>query len=146
MKKIIFVCTANICRSVMAEYIAKDVNKNPKLKIDSAGICVIHKTDMDNNTKVALHNLNIFPKKHISKSFTAKMLKKNNIVITMTKTLADIIGHYSNVFCLKEIIGTDIEDIYKSEQKVYDETSIILKENMEKIIKKAENYFENSNR
>lgn len=64
MKSILFVCLGNICRSPLAEGIAKEIFKQKGLnvKVDSAGIGSWHigKTPCANSIKVAkLHNIDI---------------------------------------------------------------------------------------
>ena len=56
MKKILFVCTGNTCRSPMAEIIFNRIceEKNLPYKGDSAGICTISGLPMADNSKIVL--------------------------------------------------------------------------------------------
>ena len=46
MKKILFVCHGNICRSVMAEYIMKNLDKDNKFYVES---CATTKEEIGND-------------------------------------------------------------------------------------------------
>jgi len=64
MKKILFVCLGNICRSPLAEGIAKDINEKRKLgyMIDSAGTGMSHvgETPCEDSRIIArMHNIDI---------------------------------------------------------------------------------------
>lgn len=77
MKKIKFVCLGNICRSPLAEGIAKNIayKNNIKIDISSAGTSNFHEGESphENSQKIAIiHGIDIsnFKSKHIKKDST----------------------------------------------------------------------------
>ena len=116
MKKILFVCTGNTCRSPMAESILKHLIKEKNLKdikVSSCGTNAQIGQPMSENAINALKNMNILPLKHKAKQFDEKMLENFNLILTMTKVHKDAIGNYKNVFTIGEFTSLgDISDPY----------------------------------
>ena len=146
MKRIVFVCTGNTCRSPMAELILKDKLKLAGItdvKVASAGLCANPGAKISKNSAVALKQLGIKSYSFRSKQLTPKILKNSSLTICMTEDhvryLQAYFGEYSNVLGIKEIFGEDILDPYgydlptyiKTSHKIEDACGIIL----EKILK-----------
>lgn len=88
MKKIVFVCLGNICRSPMAEFVMKDLVKKAnienKICITSAGTSGEHNGEgMHYGTKNKLSSLNIEHKGFISKKLTQNLCDESDFLITM---------------------------------------------------------------
>jgi len=86
MKSILFVCLGNICRSPLAEGIAREYIKNNNLNIDvdscGTGNWHIGEAPCDNSIKVAeIHNVDI--SKQRSRQITPEDLKKYEIIIAL---------------------------------------------------------------
>lgn len=126
MKKIIFVCTGNTCRSPMAEVMAAELWQG-KAEVCSRGLG--HSgMPMSESSKNALEKYGFKPKKHFSKALTLKELEECDIVLTMTEAHKNIIrseaSEFANkVFTLCEYAGQqgDIPDPFMQPQWVYDE-------------------------
>lgn len=90
MKKILFICTGNTCRSAMAEAIAKHVAKKKKLEINVYSAGTSAKTDhpMTREAKQALNTL-LIPYKHKSKRVTLDDLCDADVIFTMEKQHID---------------------------------------------------------
>lgn len=123
MKKICFVCTGNTCRSPMAENLLKDKLKKQKIKlfqILSAGI-MADGSPTSSETIAVLRKNGIPAKPKKSKTISASLLKKNDILfLTMTTGHKQHIRH-NNVFSLGEFIGgADIPDPYGRSPEAYE--------------------------
>ena len=109
--KVVFVCTGNTCRSPMAEYLMKDYCKKKNLKIyaESRGLACSNGKPISENSLIALSNVGIDAKEHVSSSFTLKDLFDADLVVTMTQSHKDaLIYHFNageNVKTFGEITG-----------------------------------------
>lgn len=110
MKKILFVCLGNICRSPMAEFVFKDIvkkeGKEKKFYIESAATSTEEiGSDMHYGTKEILDRYHIPYKKH-----TARQLKKEDY-----DKFDYIIGMDSgNIRGILRIVGEDNQNkVYK---------------------------------
>lgn len=123
MKKIMFVCTGNTCRSPMAEAILKHLIKEKGLKdikVYSCGVAAEIGKPMSKNAVLALQNIGIKPHNHKAKQWENKMLEENNLIITMTKAHKDITGGGKNVFTISEFTSLpDIADPYGMPEENY---------------------------
>ena len=93
MLNILFVCTANTCRSPMAEFIAKNIFKHENLeaKVNSAGTITIDGEKVSENAVNALTDLKLLDTElkneileHRSKAIDFDMIIENDFIFTMT--------------------------------------------------------------
>ena len=79
-KTILFVCTGNSCRSVMAEYLLRDKMKGRKdVEVLSAGTGVFFRSSASSETISVLKQRSIDATKHLSRPVTSLLLKKSAI-------------------------------------------------------------------
>ena len=87
MKKIIFVCYGNICRSPMAEFVMKHLVRqaalDDKILVESAGTDPAVGTPMSNGTRQQLVEHNIPVARKTSAQFTVDHYKKFDYIIGM---------------------------------------------------------------
>lgn len=125
MKKICFVCSANECRSPMAEKIfqkmLKDVNvKN--IKVSSAGIGADEGAQMTLKAKRALKNLGYSAGRKKSRQLTE--ISPQVLYVAMSSEEKNYLKK-KNIHTLGELTGgTDIADPYGQNQQAYDKTAI----------------------
>ncbi|MDC0535096.1 hypothetical protein OAO18_04705 [Francisellaceae bacterium] len=142
-EKILFVCTGNTGRSVMAEYYANDYaqKKNLDIKATSAGVNVDPKDiKPEKNAKVVMNQQGINIKDHVAQQANIENLKNANLVITMTakqkQALLKIDPKATNIFTLNQCSNDgneDIEDAYGKSVTVYEETRNEIETDIKKI-------------
>ena len=86
MKKVLFVCTANICRSPMAEAIFNALTEDGDLpfRAESAGTAALEGRAMAPNAVAALEEAGIYPGPHGARRVSDLMLEEFELVLTMT--------------------------------------------------------------
>jgi len=141
MKKILFVCAGNTCRSPMAEAVAKNIIKEKDIKnirVSSAGISANPMQHVSVNAKKALKlaGINFV---HKARLLNEAMIRQNDIVLTMTAEQKAAYCKFPNVFSVKEFTGlNDILDPYGKDLKVYIETLNEIKKAVNIVIEKIE--------
>ena len=116
--KIVFVCSANACRSPMAEGFARRLlseNGVSSLRVDSAGLDAFEGTPPTQETIEIMKARGVDITSHRSKPFNPR-LGKNDMVLTMTKSqkeriLAEHPALAGRVFMLDEYARNKPEDI-----------------------------------
>lgn len=116
MKKILFVCTGNTCRSPMAESILSHLLKEKGIEgfeVSSCGLAAVEGQPMSENAKKALECLGFTPKEHRARMFKKDFIGEHNLILTMTDAQKRFIGDYKNVMSIPEFTGVgDIDDPY----------------------------------
>ena len=125
MKKIMFVCTGNTCRSPMAEYILKDFIKKAQIediKVTSAGVMANEEDKISQNASVALKKLGITVRRFKPKRPTEDLCRKQNAVICMSANHKKYFIGFNNVYTIDELTGLgEIPDPYGKDQTAYDQ-------------------------
>lgn len=85
MRRILFVCTANICRSPMAETIFNALAKDKGLafRARSAGTAALVGKPMAPNAVAVLEELGIYPEDHQARQVDRAMLAEAELVLAM---------------------------------------------------------------
>lgn len=121
MIKICFVCSGNICRSIMAERLMKKILKEKGIKdinVSSKGL----NANGDNISKNAKDALKFYGANYKNrKSIKLKKIDNNTLYITMTEQQKQFI-HSPKVISYSSLIGKEIKDPYGYEEKVYLQT------------------------
>jgi len=86
VKKILFVCTAGVCRSPMAAAIfdALAEDRGLPFRAESAGVAALEGNPMAPNAAAALAEVGIYPKEHRARQVSAPMLEEASLVLTMS--------------------------------------------------------------
>ena len=148
MKKILFMCTGNTCRSPMAQYYmqkrVKDLKKEDEYFIDSCGMFAIDGEVPTLRAVQAMYSLNVDMRAHRAKSILKVDLKDYDLIITFTMKQKKNVMNYCQsvrrkVFTLIEYskpntVIKDIVDPYGHNLEAYKECSRTIARYVDKII------------
>jgi protein-tyrosine-phosphatase len=146
MPSILFVCTANICRSPMAMALFKNKVENDLLdwRIESAGTWANEGLPASNNSQQTLNDYGIDLSSHASRSVERISLTDYDLILVMEQGHKEALKvEYRNisdrVYLLYEMVGLirDVHDPYGGRLVDYtetaDEINQILTEGLDKI-------------
>jgi len=147
-KNILFVCTGNSCRSVMAEALFKKMMRDQNrddVNVSSAGIMSLHGLVASQGAKEVLAKEGIDVSRHIAHEVTKEMLLRSDFILVMERlqenAILKIAAEVKNrVFLLKEFAkidenNLDIEDPMGKPVDFYEETFASIKEALERVSK-----------
>ena len=85
MKKVLFVCTANVCRSPMAQAVFNALAEDEGLhfRAQSAGTAALEGEPMAPNAAAALEEAGIHPRLHRARRVSATMMEEAELVLAM---------------------------------------------------------------
>ncbi len=146
-KTILFVCTGNSCRSVMAQYLLRSMLAGRKdVEVLSAGTGVFFQTTASAETIAVLKEDGIDASQHISTAINSILLKKSDLIFVMTRNhhqqvLDRVPQVEQKVYLLREFIDTpaglvdsDVPDPIGQPHYAYKECLAIIKEAIHKIV------------
>lgn len=146
-KVILFVCTGNSCRSVMAKGILeKKLKEKGRLDVEvlSAGIMMSGGLRATEATIEVLKREGVDASGHVSKGITLDIIKKSDLILVMERIheyrILQLAPQAKNrLFLLKEFAkindnNLDIADPIGRPQEFYEETLAIIKEAIERIV------------
>ncbi|PFN71929.1 low molecular weight protein arginine phosphatase [Bacillus cereus] len=142
MKRVLFVCTGNTCRSPMAEALLRH-HGGDKFEVQSAGVFAYPGSDASVHAKEALAEKGILID-HAAQQINETLLDWADIVVTMTENHKQIVlGHYPSVekklntlYELTEGIGKDISDPFGGSLSIYKETLDEMEKLVQTLLKK----------
>jgi glycine hydroxymethyltransferase len=116
--KILFVCTANMCRSVMAEALLKHFlsSRTNAFVVGSAGVDVINNLKPDKTTQQLCLDHGLDVSSHRSRQLTKEMIDQSDVVLCLAQEhLQSILSAYprfqTKVFLLKQFLRSlPVED------------------------------------
>ena len=131
---ILLVCTANMCRSPMAEGLLRRKlereERAHEFRVASAGVWTLDGRPATENAVLVMAELGIDIRKHRSCLLTEEIMEEAALVLTMTHSHAEAIQaefpqHRHRVMLLSELVGFgyDIEDPVGGSMLDYEETA-----------------------
>lgn len=118
MKKFLFVCTGNTCRSPMAEAIAKRLLR--KAEIISRGISVPFSDSANPNSIEVLSEKGMDITNHISTPLSEEDIRSSDKIFVMTENHKVFLEKVLNSLSVnKEIVSLDVSDPYGGDIEVY---------------------------
>ncbi len=143
MKKIMFVCTGNTCRSPMAEIIMKNKLKElgiTDIRVSSAGLSAVDGEKISKNSFLALKGMGYKAYGFKSKRLTQKHMRNYDLVVCMTKNHKEYLKNFKNAVTMHELTGLgDVPDPYGQGLEVYERTAYCISAGCEIIISRIIN-------
>ncbi|MFH1578225.1 MAG: L-threonylcarbamoyladenylate synthase [Candidatus Omnitrophota bacterium] len=147
-KNVLFICTGNSCRSVMAKaYLEKVLSQAGRRDIEvlSAGIMAASNLGVSIETRRVLEKEGIDVGNHRSRQVTSLMLKKSDVIIVMERMHEQKILELApeaktRLFLLKEFVNTndnslDIVDPIGHSAGFHEQTFSLIKQGIDHMVK-----------
>jgi len=141
VKNVMFVCTGNICRSALAEYL---FNNNKKaqalnLKANSSGVGALVGHSSDPSVRKILEQEGISGQGHIAQQISQDLVNKTDVILVMEPhhrkaILAQFPDARSKVFLLRHRDQLGIIDPYKKDFAVFEQIHEEIKQGIDEWI------------
>jgi protein-tyrosine-phosphatase len=146
-KHILFVCTGNSCRSVMAEYFLREALKGRKdVEVSSAGTSAFLNGAPTLETIAILKKEGIDASGHRARCLTRMMVKKADLILAMTSMHRYQIDHFEpsvtkRTYLLREFAKASlgaydlgVPDPMGHSAQTYEECAAVIKESIQRIV------------
>jgi protein-tyrosine-phosphatase len=100
MRSLVFVCTGNICRSAMAEAMARRTLAGTGLQVESAGLYALEGAPASEHARTAVAETGADAEDHVARPVTREMVERADRIYVMTDAHRTALLH----------MGADLED------------------------------------
>ncbi len=91
-RQVVFICTGNICRSPMAEFLYRThIRSNPAVSIHSAGVMAVYGVPASRHAVTVLDELGVDARTHRSQPVTPTMVREAELLVVMTAQHREIL-------------------------------------------------------
>jgi protein-tyrosine-phosphatase len=145
-KNILFVCTGNICRSPVAQFLAERFAREAGLpwSLSSAGVEAETGKGMTPGAARSLASRGVRGARHVARQLTAEMLSAADQVYALTNEHRRIIAarfpdHAAKTVVLRENAGlpdADVDDPYGESDAVYEKCAARIEEALQVLVRR----------
>ena len=150
-KLVVFVCTANVCRSPMAEKLFEDAfaqsESKKKLRVFSAGLTAVEGDKASDNSVTACKEIDLDLSDHRSACLTRTTLENASAIFCMTESHRALMHMYfelpddAPVFLMREFVNAvdkELPDPFGQSLEVYRECRDKMKEALPSLLEWVE--------
>lgn len=123
VRRVVFVCTGNICRSPMAEAIARDLFGEDGVVFESAGIRAVSGAPATPTAAIACREIDVDLSGHRARQLDEEMAERADLIVVMTgehrNRVLGIAPAVGDRVVLLRSDGSDVEDPYGFDLEVY---------------------------
>ena len=145
VKKIVFVCTGNICRSAMAEGIAKSLTKESEFyQFSSLGTHALIDHCADKKAIEVCSEIGVDISTHRARQVTIKELVDADLILTMEKAHVEFINSIApfvkgkciliSDYPTKKFFKREVADPYRKSEKLFRKSRDLIKQNLIRIV------------
>ncbi len=136
MKKIMFICSGNTCRSPLAEGLFKKYlqdNNITDIEVSSAGISVFPGDEVSINSALVAMKRGVNISLHRARSLNPQHLAETDLFVCMTEAHANVLARYCDA---SKIMVLNVPDPYGRPVEAYEECAKSLEKEFSEILKK----------
>lgn len=123
-QRVLFVCTGNTCRSVFAEYLARDTFGDAVI-FESAGIRPQSAVDAANAVYTLKNNFNIDASRHVPRDVRSLDLTRYDLIIALEKSAENLVRKLG--ISAAKVKFWKVKDPYGDDLSEYDRASLEIK-------------------
>lgn len=139
MKKIMFICSGNTCRSPLAEGLFKNhlqQNNINDIEVSSAGLTVFPGDEISVNSAIVAMNRGVNISLHRARKLNPQHIIETDLFVCMTENHSVIISKYCDS---SKIMTLDVSDPYGQSIEKYEECAKEIEKSFPQILEKVNN-------